>query len=400
MAMPGAASSPQAPKRGPVIALIAGEASGDRLGAALIRAVRSRAPDCWFVGVTGEAMRGVGCETLAGIDTLSVMGLVEILMHLPRLLRLRRRLARDVLRLRPDVVVGIDSPDFNLGLERRLRARGLRTVHYVSPSVWAWRPRRVHTVARAAEAVLCLLPFEPACYRGVPIRALFTGHPLADELCPSEAAGARGRLGLPQDGRVLALLPGSRAGEVGRLAPVFMAAAAALVRDRPDLRVVVPVASEALRGPIASAAADAGLDATLVSGQAHDAVTAADTALVASGTATLETLFLDRPMVVAYRVSPVTAGLMRRTRALKTRYYALPNLLAGREVVPELIQEQASVARIVPALGELLDDEQARTRQLTAFSAVRKSLGHGAADRAAAAILDLLGHPAPQERDH
>ena len=291
------------------------------------------------------------------------------------------------------LVVGIDMPDFNLGLERMLRARGIRTAHYVSPSVWAWRPGRVHTVARAAEAVLCLLPFEPACYAGLPVHAVFTGHPLADELSPRPQAQARAALGLAPEGRVLAVLPGSRLGEVQRLAPVFLAAAGELARSRPDLQVIVPVARPELKAALVAAcpATADGFAPLLVAGRAHEAIAASDAALVASGTATLETLLLDRPMVVAYRMSSMSAFLLLRTGLLRTPYFSLPNLIAGRRIVPELAQGEASVARITLELGRLLDDDSARAAQCEEFAAVRRTLDGGAAARAAQTLLELIG---------
>jgi lipid-A-disaccharide synthase len=373
------------------VGLVAGEASGDRLGAALIRALRALNPDLEVVGVAGKAMQAEGCHSIADIDALSLMGVAEILIHLPRLLMLRRRIVKELTEWKPDVVVGIDAPDFNLGLERRLRDRGILTAHYVSPSVWAWRPGRIHTVARAAEAVLCLLPFEPACYAGVPVTAAFVGHPLADEITPTPTEVARRDMGLSGAGQVVAVLPGSRLDEVRRLAPSFFSAVAQLARTRTGLHVIVPLARPVLRAPVEAALArHPGLPVVLVDGAARKAMVAADAVLAASGTATLEALLLDRPMVVAYRVQAFTAWLLRRA-GLRMRYFSLPNLLAGGELVPELIQEEASVARITAAMNELLDDAAARQKQRDGFAAVRAKLGHDAARRAADSLLALLG---------
>ncbi len=399
--MPGSAAGSRNAVHNPgaarLVALVAGETSGDQLGGLLIKALRARRSDINFVGVAGPQMRAAGCRALHDVEALSVMGVMEVLTHLPRLVRIRRRLVAEIKALRPDLVIGIDSPDFNLGLERRLRARGIRTAHYVSPSVWAWRSGRVRTVARAAEAVFCLLPFEPDCYAGQPVRAVFTGHPLADELKPSPREDARAALGLAPGGQVLALLPGSRASEVERLTPPFVAAAAELAAGRPELHVLIPVARPSLRAWIEAEVARHRIPATLVDGRARTVISAADAVLVASGTATLETLLLNRPMVTAYQVSPLTAWLLRRTRALHTPHYALPNLLAGREIVPELIQEEVSVARITSTLAPLLDDIAERERQCAAFVAVRNVLGEDAAGRAAAAVLDLLEERSPRE---
>lgn len=375
------------------IGFVVGETSGDQLGAALIRALRERVPGLEAIGIVGEAMRAAGCRPLADIKPPSIMGLTEILIHLPGLVRLRRRLVRELAAAAPDLVVGVDVPDFNLGLERMLRARGIRTAHYVSPSVWAWRSGRVHTVARAVETVLCLLPFEPACYVGVPVRAVFTGHPLTDELQPQPPEPARAALGLAPEGRVLTVLPGSRASEVQRLSPVFLAAAAELVRHRPDLRVVIPVARPELKAALAAVPAmPDGSAPLLVAGRAHEAISASDVVLAASGTVTLETLLLDRPMVVAYRMSPISAFLLQRVGMLRTPYFSLPNLIAGREIVPELAQREASIARIVTEVGALLDDDSARTAQRNAFVAVRDALGGDAAARAAQTLLDMIGY--------
>lgn len=393
MDAPAAFPSSEGHEQAPLVALVAGESSGDNLGAALIRALRARVPGCRFVGVTGPAMREADCDTLADIEVLSVMGLFEIIRHLPRLLRLRRRLVRELRRLNADVVIGIDSPDFTLGLERHCRRRGMRTVHYVSPSVWAWRPGRVRTVARAVELVLCLLPFEPACYAEVDVRAEFVGHPLVDQLAPRPVAGARQALGLAAEGRVLAVLPGSRRSELERLLPPFLAAAEVLCRSRPDLRVVIPVARPGLRSMVeAECRRHAGLPTHLVDGDAHTAVSAADAVLVASGTATLETLLLDRPMVVAYRMAPLTAWLLLGAGLLRSPFFSLPNLVAGRRVVPELAQSEADVARIVECMAPLLDGAQAREEQLAAFGAVRDALGRFPAEHAAERVAELLGN--------
>lgn len=375
----------------PVIGLVAGEASGDRLGATLIAALRERFPQARFVGMTGPRMVAAGCRSLTGIEDLSVMGLTEILGQLPRLLKLRGQLARDLVGAGIDVLIGIDSPDFNLGLERRCRDRGIRTVHYVSPSVWAWRPGRVRTVAKAAELVLCLLPFEPACYRGVHVRAEFVGHPLVDELVPGSASEARAALEIGAGKRVLAVLPGSREGEVRRLLPPFLAAAQALRQTREELEAVIPIAHSGLRPLVESECARVpGLEPRLVDGRAHEVVTAADAVLVASGTATLETLLLARPMVVAYRMAPLTAWLLLHARLLKTPHFALPNLIAGRRIVPELAQGQVDVARITASVAPLLDDAGAREAQLASFAAVRRKLGHAPAQRAADLVKELL----------
>lgn len=375
----------------PVIGLVAGESSGDCLGASLIEAIRERVPQARFVGMPGPAMQRAGCRSLADFNAMSMIGLVEILAHLPRLLKLRRRLISDLVRERPSIVIGIDAPDFTLGLERRCREQGIRTAHYVSPSVWAWRPRRIHTVARAVDLVLCLLPFEPECYRTVDVRAEFVGHPLADELSPRPAAAAREALGLDAARRVLAVLPGSRGSELARLLPAFLGAANELKRARPDLQVAIPVARPDLRPVVESACGPyPDLRPVLSDGRAHEAVTAADAVLVASGTATLETALLERPMVVAYRMAPLTAWLLLRVGLLRTPLFALPNLIAGRKIVPELAQNEVRIDKITASLAPLLDDAWAREAQLAAFRGIREALGRNSAARAADLIVETM----------
>jgi lipid-A-disaccharide synthase len=374
-------------------ALIAGELSGDILGAALISALRERFPGARFQGVTGPRMEAAGCETMASIEALSVMGLAEVLPALPRLFRLRRQLIERLLRERPDVVIGIDAPDFNLGLERRLRERGLRTVHVVSPSVWAWRSGRVKGIARAVDLMLCLLPFEPRFYASHRVRAQYIGHPLADQLDAQTAPQpARRLLGLPPDARCVALLPGSRSGELKYLAEPFARAAALLHARRPDLHLVTPLAKPGLRAALASAIARhaPGVPWTLLDGQSREAICAADVVLLASGTATLECLLLGRPMVVAYRTSALTGWLMLKAGLLRTRHVSLPNLLAQEPLVPELLQEQATAERITDEVLRLLDEPVARQRQLAQFDGVRAELRRDAARQAAQAIASLL----------
>lgn len=373
------------------IALVAGEASGDILGAALIRALRARHPDIRITGVAGPLMREAGCESVGGIEELSVMGLVEVLRVLPRLLRLRRRLLRHYLDDRPDVFVGIDAPDFNLGLERRLRKAGVRTAHWVSPSVWAWRQGRIHSIKESVDLMLCLLPFEQDIYRQNGVEVAFTGHPLADELSASPPQAARRTLGLAADRPVVAMLPGSRQGELKYLADPFAAAAARLAERVPGLTFLVPIAKPSLR-PVFEAAIHRHapkLEWRLLEGQSRLAMQAADVVLLASGTATLECLLLGRPMVVAYRTAAITAFLMLKAGLLKTRYVSLPNLLSQQPQVPELLQEAASPDRLAQELEALLTDGERRKAQLDQFGDVQAALRCGAADRAAEALLAL-----------
>ena len=372
-------------------ALIAGEASGDLLGGALVHALRSRFPDATFYGVTGPRMREAGCDSIETIDRLSVMGLAEVLPKLPDILRMRGELYWRFSADRPDCVIGIDAPDFNLALERRLRQRGLPTVHVVSPTVWAWRPGRVKNIARAVDLILCLFPFEPRFYAEHKVRAEYIGHPLAEELAdPVSREDARRLLDLPP-GPCVAILPGSRGGELKYLAEPFAQTAAWLAQRMPELSFVVPLAKPALR-PLfeqAVAAHAPQLRWKLVDGHSREAMRAADVVLLASGTATLECLLLDRPMVVSYRASALTARLVRML--IKIDRVSLPNLLCQEPVVPEYLQEQADAAHLGPAVLELLSQPAARERQTAQFAAVRQELRRGAADSAAAAIARLIG---------
>ncbi|HEV7714560.1 MAG TPA: lipid-A-disaccharide synthase, partial [Steroidobacteraceae bacterium] len=376
------------------VGLVAGESSGDTLGAALITALRARVPDVQCFGVAGPKMIAAGCEPWESSDELAVMGLVEVLKHLPRLLSLRKRLLERFTRERPDVFVGIDAPEFNLGLEKKLKASGLRTVQYVSPQVWAWRQGRVRTIGQACDLVLCLLPFETEFYARHGVRADFVGHPLADQIpLEIDRAGARRALGLDDASTVIALLPGSRMGEVERLGADFIAAAAWIAERRPGVRFVAPMATARVREAferqrVASGSAPA-ID--VLDGQAQRALAAADGVIVASGTATLETLLSKRPMVVAYRLGAVTAFLLKRLGLVKVPYFSQPNLLLGRRRVPEFFQVRVTGAALGAALLEQLEDP-AQVAQLQAeFLGVHQTLRRGGAERAAAAILEYAG---------
>lgn len=373
-------------------ALVAGEASGDLLGAALIRALRERYPQATFYGVAGPRMVEAGCEAIASIDALSVMGLVEVLRHLPRLVQLRRRLAARFLEDRPDAFIGIDAPDFNLGLARILRRRGLRTVHFVSPTIWAWRPGRVHAIAQSVDLMLCLYPFEPPLYAMAAVRAAFVGHPLADELDDGVTVdAARRELGLPPDAPVAAVLPGSRAGELRYLAEPFAAAAAWVAARQPGLHCIVPVAAPALRSAIEAAVArHPGPTWHVLEGRSRVAMRAADAVLLASGTATLESLLLGRAMVVGYRGSAVTAFLMLRAGLLRIKHVAMANILSAEPVVPELLQSDLTPERLGQELLLLLRHPVLRARQLEQFDGVRRTLKQNFADRAAAAVQNML----------
>lgn len=381
------------------VGIVAGESSGDQLGAALIAALRARIPDVECFGVAGPKMIAAGCEAWAGAEELAVMGLTEVVRHLPRLLRLRASLVERLLATRPDVFIGIDAPEFNLGLASRLRARGLTTVQYVSPQVWAWRQGRARKIGRACDLVLCLLPFETAFYSRHGVRAAFVGHPLADQI-PLEVdrAAARAALGLEASATFIALLPGSRMGEVERLGADFLRAAAWLAERRPDLRFIAPMATARSRDAFQRKQAEipAAPEILLLEGRAQQALAACDAAIVASGTATLETLLSRRPMVVAYRLGAITAFLLRRLRLVKVPYFSQPNLLVGRPLVPELFQEQVSGAALGEALLGRLSDREYLRQLDEEFRKVHETLRGGAADRAAEAILTLLRAPVAQ----
>lgn len=377
------------------VALIAGEPSGDALGAALIEALRRRVPDVDCFGIAGSAMRAAGCRALYPAENLAVMGLVEVLAHLPRLLRIRRELLRQLLADPPDVLVGIDAPDFNLPVEARLRRSGVRTVHYVSPSVWAWREGRVRHIAAAVDRMLTLFPFEAAFYERHRVPVSVVGHPLTTRLSPvtsRQLTAARAELGLATDQPVLALLPGSRAGEYRRLAGLFIDSAQWLRANGHPCAVVIPLVDAAARAVVEGELRErgAGLPSTLLDGQAQQAVAAADAVLLASGTATLEAMLLARPMVVAYRLSPLTYAIAKRL--VRTPHVAIPNLLAGRRLVPEFIQHAATPAALGAAIAELLDPA-ANAAMHTELAALHPPTDVDPAERAAQAVLETAEWP-------
>lgn len=378
------------------VGLVAGEASGDALGAGLIDAIRDRVPDVRFVGVAGPRMIASGCEPWYHIEDLSVMGLSEVLRHLPRLLRLRKGLLRRLQAAELDIFVGIDSPDFNLPVETALKSAGVSTVQYVSPQVWAWRQSRVAGVRRAANLVLCLLPFEPRFYQTHGVNARFVGHPLADEV-PMETckADARAALGLSGNGPYLALLPGSRRSEVSRLSLPFLETAKWLSAGRPSLEVIVGFANESTRKVFSERTRDIKLERPprLFTGRARDVMGAADAVLTASGTASLEVLLTKRPMVVAYIISGVTHRLMRLLGLNRLEHFSLPNLLAGKQVVPEYLQADVCPQILGPALAVHLDrgDDQGGKRDwYDVFRSIHQQLRCNASAGAAGAVLELL----------
>ena len=384
------------------IALVAGEASGDLLGAGLVEQLRRRWPNAHFVGIGGDAMRAAGTETWFDASELAVMGLSEVLRHLPRLLLLRRELRQRLLDWQPDVFIGIDAPDFNLGVERWLKQRrgtnGLpRTVHYVSPSVWAWREKRAEKIGLSADRVLCLFPMEPPIYQRHGVDARFVGHPLADAMpLEPDRAAAREELRLDPARPLLAVLPGSRVGEIERLAGDFLAAAARVLAAEPALQVVAPMANRHARAAFERVLGNHPDAATLqpalrvIDGNARTLMIASDVILLASGTATLEAMLAKRPMVVGYRVSGLTYRMVKGLGMLKVDHYALPNVLAGEPLVPELMQHDCTPDRLAEAVLRWLRDPVAVARLVPRFLALHQALRQDASVQAANAVIQLL----------
>lgn len=368
------------------IALVAGEASGDILGSGLMRAIKARHPDAEFIGVGGPLMEAQGMTSYFPMERLSVMGLVEVLGRLKELLARRKLLIQTLIDEKPDVFIGIDAPDFTLNIELKLRQAGIKTVHYVSPSVWAWRQKRVLKIREGCDLMLTLLPFEARFYeeQGVPVR--FVGHPLADTIpLQADQLAARAELGLGE-GPVVALMPGSRGGEVGRLGALFFDAAERLLAERPDIRFVLPCASPQRREQIEQLLQGRDLPLTLLDGRSHVALAACNAVLIASGTATLEALLYKRPMVVAYRLAPLTYWILKRM--VKSPYVSLPNLLAQRLLVPELLQDAATAEPLAQTLLPLLENGDAQT---AGFDAIHRTLRRDASNQAAEAVLNLIG---------
>ncbi|BCQ67251.1 MULTISPECIES: lipid-A-disaccharide synthase [Pseudomonas] len=368
------------------IALVAGEASGDILGAGLMRALKAQHPAVEFIGVGGPLMEAEGLVSYFPMERLAVMGLVEVLGRLRELLARRKKLIQTLVAEKPDVFIGIDAPDFTLNIELKLRQAGIKTVHYVSPSVWAWRQKRVLKIREGCDLMLTLFPFEARFYeeKGVPVK--FVGHSLADAI-PLEAdrAAARAELGLPE-GPLVALMPGSRGGEVGRLGALFLDAAQRLRAMRPGVRFIMPCASPERRVQLEQLLANRDLPLTLLDGQSHKALAACDAVLIASGTATLEALLYKRPMVVAYRLAPLTFWILKRM--VKSPYISLPNLLAQRLLVPELLQDDATADALAQTLSPLIEGGEEQTR---GFDEIHRTLRRDASNQAAQAVLGLIG---------
>lgn len=382
------------------IALCAGEASGDLLGADLVRALRERFPDAEFSGIAGPKMRAAGVASWWDASELSVMGLAEVLRHLPRLLRLRRDFRQRVLDWKPDVFIGIDAPDFNLGVEKWLKARGVRTVHDVSPSIWAWRENRAEKIGESVDRVLCLFPMEPPIYAKHGIDARFIGHPLADSMpLQPDRGAARRMLGvdqdIPENAPVLALLPGSRLGEIERMLPVFLAAVERVGKEIPNLHVLIPAADipceEAIHQQIGRLRSSFGSFHYLVlDGDAQETMITSDVVLLASGTAALEAMLAKRPMVIGHRISPTTYRIVKLFGLLKSHFVSLPNVLADRELVPECLQDDCTPERLSSELLRWLRDPSAFATIEPEFLRIHQELRRDASRQAAGAIAELL----------
>ncbi len=374
------------------VGIVAGESSGDLLGAGLMQALLQQHPHLRFTGIGGPLMQAQGLVSRVPMERLSVMGLIEPLKRLPELLRIRRDIIRHFSTDKPDVFIGIDSPDFNLGVERRLHEQGIHTVHYVSPSVWAWRQRRISKIAAAADLVLTLFPFEADFYRQHKVPVCFVGHPLADDipLDPSRQQ-ARATLGLNDTDTVLALLPGSRQGEVARMGPVFLETATLLAQQHAGIRFLLPCANAERRQQLQELM-PGGLDSVrLLDGQSRVAMAAADAVLLASGTAALEAMLLKKPMLVCYKMAPLSHALI--SRMLKVPYFSLPNLLAGELLVDELVQDEVNPENLAGKVQKLLQADARQLRLSERYREIHLTLLGGASNKAAQAVIELLQRP-------
>ena len=382
-------------KDSPTIAIIAGEVSGDILGAGLIHALKARYPHAKFIGIGGERMIAEGFETLFDMDELSVMGLVEVLKHLPRLLKIRRSIIEQLSALKPDVFIGIDAPDFNLDLELKLKQRGIKTIHYVSPSVWAWRQKRVYKIAAATNLVLAFLPFEKAFYDRFNVPCRFIGHTMADAipLKPNREEACQ-LLNLDSTQRYVAMLVGSRGSEVEFLSEPFLQTAQLLHQRYPDVKFLVPLINQKRRQQFEQIKQRVApeLDMILLDGNARAAMITAEATLLASGTAALEAMLCKSPMVVGYRMKPFTYFLAKRL--VKTKYISLPNLLADEMLVPELIQEDCNPTKLAEKLSLYLSEDksavQTRHVLLQRFAELHQMIQCNADQQAAQAVIDLL----------
>ena len=377
----------------PRIAIIAGEASGDLLGAALIEALKTRLPHAVYGGIAGPRMKAEGATSVVPMEKLSVRGYAEVIKHLPELLRIRRELKDAIIREKPDLVIGIDAPDFNLGLEAAVKAAGIPVVHYVSPSIWAWRSERLKKIGQSVSHVLLLFPFEEALYRQAGIPATYVGHPLADQfpLQPDQVA-LRETLGVPIKALAFALLPGSRQSELALHAPLFVETARKLAERYPQAVFLVPFITRETRDMFETEMWKQGaqdLPFRLMFGHAHEAMQASDAIVVASGTAALEAMLAKRPTVVTYRLTGLTYRMVRNK--IKTPYISLPNALAGDFIVPELLQADATADNLVQAVANMIDDKVFAARISACFTRFHEQLRCGAADKAADVVVKVLG---------
>lgn len=381
----------------PLIAIVAGEVSGDILGAGLISALKVHYPNARFIGVAGERMLHAGCETLFDMEELAVMGLAEVVKHLPRLLKRRKQVIDTMLELKPDIFIGIDAPDFNIGVEEKLKANGIKTIHYVSPSVWAWRQNRVHKIARATDLILAFLPFEKAFYDKFNVPCRFVGHTMADAipLKPSRKEACE-RLNIDENQRYLAMLVGSRGSEVGFLSEPFLQTAKLLKAQFPHLQFLVPLVNdnriaqfEAIKAEVAP-----DLEVHILKGNARSAMIAAEATLLASGTAALEAMLCKSPMVVGYKMKPTTYWLAKKL--VKTDYISLPNLLANSPLVPELIQDECNPENLAKQLSVYLSDDPEHRKQQNVlkqrFTELHQQIQCNADVQAAQAVVDILNN--------
>ncbi|WP_428838738.1 lipid-A-disaccharide synthase [Pseudoalteromonas rubra] len=373
------------------IGIVAGELSGDILGAGLIHALREHYPNARFIGIAGPKMLAAGCETLFDMEELAVMGLVEVLGRLPRLLKIRKQLVEHFIAHKPDIYIGIDAPDFNLRVEKPLKAAGIKTVQYVSPSVWAWRQKRIFKIAEATNLVLSLLPFEKAFYDKHEVPCTFVGHTLADEIpLDVDVSAARAQLGLKDSDTVLALLPGSRGSEVSQLSETYLLTAKALADKIPNLKILVPLVNEKRKAQFQAIQAQVApeLRTILLDGQSSLAMTAATAVLLASGTATLEAMLYKKPMVVGYKLKPLSYWIFNTFFTFNIKHFSLPNLLADEALVEEFLQQDCNPDALTDALLPLLKGDNSALIQR--FYDIHQNIRRDASKQAAQAVVELI----------
>ncbi len=371
------------------VGLIAGEASGDLLAAELINALKSRHPELQFEGIVGPKMVAAGAKQLASCERLSVNGYVEVIKHLPDLLRLRRNIVKHFIQSKPKVFIGIDAPDFNFGVEARLKAAGIPAIHFVSPSIWAWRGERIHKIKQAVSHMLVMFPFEAEIYEKAGIPVTYVGHPLADRLpLEPDVEAARKRFGIEGDAPVITLMPGSRRGEVKRLLPLMLQTARSILEEKPGVRFLMPAATDNLYTVVQAAASQSSLPVQVLHGQSHEAMTAADVVVLASGTATLEAALLKKPMVITYKVPAITYWLAKGKLYLP--WVGLPNILLRRFAVPELLQQNATPEKLTEATLAWLNDPEHCTRLKAEFRQLHETLRCNTSERIAEAMEAYL----------